>query len=48
MFNKLGIQNLKIVNILGISFNLNNNAYKPYKKADINRTYINKQNKSPT
>ena len=39
--------NLKIVDLLDITFNLNNGTYKPYKKPNNLLSYINKSSKHP-
>ena len=38
--------NLKTVNFLDITFDLQNNVYKPYRKANDKPTYINKSSRS--
>ena len=45
---KITIQtNLKVVNFLDITFNLNNGSYKPYKKPNDQPMYINKNSNHP-
>ena len=39
--------NLKIADFLGITFNLNNGAYRPYKKPNELLLYVNKSSNHP-
>ena len=52
IFKDFGFQhwrktNLKIVDFLEITFNLNNGTYKPYKKTNDSLLFINKSSKHP-
>ena len=45
---KIGIEtNLKIVNVLDITFNLRNRTYRPYRKPNDNLLYIYTSSKHP-
>ena len=51
-FKKCGLANsiecnLKTVNFLDITFDLQNNVYKPYRKVNDKPTYINKNSTHP-
>ena len=39
--------NLKTVNFLDVTFDLTNNIYKPYRKANNNPSYVNKNSNHP-
>jgi len=52
LFEEIGLKitiqtNLKIVNFLDITFNLNNGSHKPYKKPNDQPMYINKNSNPP-